>query len=48
MRISNNSSDYYCNTNNPEELKPDMSHRIFAVIIFGLMLIGVIIFLKSI
>lgn len=29
---------------NPEELRPDMSHEIFAVIIFGLMLIGIIYF----
>lgn len=37
----------YYNPDNPEELRPDMSHGIFAVIIFGLMLIGIIVFIAK-
>lgn len=30
---------------NPKELRPDISHRIFGTIIFGLILIGIIVFI---
>lgn len=47
-KTENDKLTVYYNPDNPEELRPDMSHEIFAVIIFGLMLIGIIIFLKFI
>lgn len=47
-KTENDKLTVYYNPDNPEELRPDMSHGIFAVIMSGLMLIGIIIFLKSI
>lgn len=47
-KIENDTLTVYYNPDNPEELRPDMSHGIFAIIMSGLMLIGIIIFLKSI
>lgn len=46
-KTENDKLTVYYNPDNPEELRPDMS-GIFAVIMSGLMLIGTIIFLKSI
>lgn len=43
-KTENDKLTVYYNPDNPEELRPDMSHEIFAVIIFGLMLIGIIYF----
>ena len=46
-KTENDKLTVYYNPDNPEELRPDMSHEIFAVIIFGLMLIGVIVFITK-
>lgn len=44
-KTENDKLTVYYNPDNPEELRPDMSQEIFAVIIFGLILIGIIVFI---
>lgn len=46
-KTENDKLTVYYNPDNPEELRPDMSHGIFAVIIFGLILIGIIVFITK-
>ena len=42
-KTENDTLTVYYNPDNPEELRPDMSHGIFGVIMFGLILIGIIV-----
>ena len=42
-KTENDKLTVYYNPDNPEELRPDMSHGIFGVIMFGLILIGIIV-----
>lgn len=44
-KTENDKLTVYYNPDNPEELRPDLSHGIFGVIIFGLTLIGIIVFI---
>lgn len=46
-KTENDKLTVYYNPDNPEELRPDMSHGIFAVIMSGLMLIGIIVFITK-
>lgn len=46
-KTENDKLTVYYNPDNPEELRPDMSHGIFAIIMSGLMLIGIIIFITK-
>lgn len=46
-KTENDKLTVYYNPDNPEELRPDLSHGIFGVIISGLMLIGVIVFITK-
>lgn len=46
-KTENDTLTVYYNPDNPEELRPDMSHGIFAIIMSGLMLIGIIIFITK-
>lgn len=46
-KTENDKLTVYYNPDNPEELRPDMSHGIIGVIMFGLMLIGVIVFITK-
>ena len=46
-KTENDKLTVYYNPDNPEELRPDLSHGIFGVIIFGLMLIGMIVFITK-
>lgn len=46
-KTENDKLTVYYNLDNPEELKPDLSHGIFGVIIFGFMLIGVIVIITK-
>lgn len=46
-KTENDKLTVYYNPDNPEELRPDMSHGIFGVIIFGLMLIGMTVFITK-
>lgn len=42
-KTENDTLTVYYNPDNPEELRPNMSHGIFGVIMFGLILIGIIV-----
>lgn len=46
-KTENDALTVYYNPDNPEELRPDMSHGIFGVIILGLMLIGIIVIITK-
>lgn len=46
-KTENDKLTVYYNPDNPGELRPDMSYEIFAVIIFGLILIGIIVFITK-
>lgn len=46
-KTENDKLTVYYNPDNPEELRSNMSHEIFAVIIFGLMLMGMIVFITK-
>lgn len=46
-KTENDALTVYYNPDNPEELRPDMSHGNFGVIILGLMLIGIIVIITK-
>lgn len=46
-KTENDKLTVYYNPDNPEELRLDVSHGIFGVIIFGLMLIGMTVFITK-
>ena len=46
-KTENDKLTVYYNPDNPEELRPDLSHGIFGVIIFGFMLIGIIVIITK-
>lgn len=46
-KTENDKLTVYYNPDNPGELRPDLSHGIFGVIISGFILIGIIVFLTK-